>query len=137
LNYQLDTNAVIAILKNRPHPVRERLERAYRSGAKVALGSIVLFELSFGVARCRRAENAARLKEFLESPIEVLEFGVEDGARAGELRATLERRGTPIGPYDILIAAQALRPETTLVTASTREFSRVPGLRWEDWSLPD
>jgi tRNA(fMet)-specific endonuclease VapC len=56
-------------------------------------------------------------------------------AIAGDLRARLEASGTMIGPYDLLIAAQALRTGTTLVTANTSEFARVPGLVWEDWSV--
>ena len=53
---------------------------------------------------------------------------------AGDLRATLEAAGTPIGPYDLLIAAQALRADATLVTANVKEFGRVAGLRWQDWA---
>ncbi len=104
----------------------------------VSVGSIVLFELCYGIARSLRPEkNTKSLRDFLAGPIQVLDFNPEDAARAGEIRAHLEIRGTPIGPYDLLIAAQALRTETTLVTANFAEFARVPGLRWEDWSLPD
>jgi tRNA(fMet)-specific endonuclease VapC len=64
----------------------------------------------------------------------VVAFDEEDAAAAGELRATLEAAGTPIGPYDLLIAAQAMRTRATLVTANVSEFERVGGLVWEDWT---
>jgi tRNA(fMet)-specific endonuclease VapC len=62
-------------------------------------------------------------------------FEERDAAIAGDLRASLEASGTVIGPYDLLIAAQALRTDATLVTANTSEFARVPGLMWEDWTI--
>ena len=65
---------------------------------------------------------------------EVSAFDEEDAKTAGELRATLEGAGTPIGPYDLLIAAQALRTGATLVTANVAEFTRVPDLQWQDWT---
>jgi tRNA(fMet)-specific endonuclease VapC len=80
----------------------------------------------------RRRENAERLRVFLSGKIDVAPFAQEDAAIAGDLRATLEAAGTPIGPYDLLIAAQALRTGTTLVTANVSEFARVPGLLWQD-----
>ena len=66
--------------------------------------------------------------------MQVLDFDAEDAEEAGDIRATLQRAGTPIGPYDILIAAQARRRDALLVTANTREFARVPGLQIEDWT---
>jgi tRNA(fMet)-specific endonuclease VapC len=104
-------------------------------GAAIAVSSIVLYELWYGVARsARRRENAERLRVFLSGGIEVSAFDEEDARTAGDLRATLEGAGTPIGPYDLLIAAQALRTGATLVTANVAEFTRVPGLQWQDWS---
>ncbi len=137
MSYLLDTNAVIALLRQKPHPVGERLRRELRAREVISVGSIVLFELCYGIARSQRPDkNARSLRDFLAGPIQVLDFNPEDAARAGELRAHLEIRGTPIGPYDLLIAAQALRTQATLVTANFTEFARVPGLGWEDWSLP-
>jgi tRNA(fMet)-specific endonuclease VapC len=116
--------------------VRERLRRAAADGASIVVSSIVLFELWYGVARSGRCEeNAERLRVFLSGNIGVLPFGDGDASIAGDLRASLEANGTMIGPYDLLIAAQALRTGATLVTANTAEFARVPGLVWEDWSL--
>ena len=135
MSYLLDTNAVIALLKDEPAIFRKRLRRAVSRGASIAVSSIVLYELWYGVARsARRRENAERLRVFLSGGIEVSAFDEEDAKTAGELRATLEGAGTPIGPYDLLIAAQALRTGATLVTANVAEFTRVPDLQWQDWT---
>ncbi len=135
MSYLLDTNAVIALLKDQPANVRKRLRRAVGRGGTVAVSSVVLFELWYGVARSeRRRENAERLRRFLSGAIDVLPFEDADAKAAGELRATLEAAGKPIGPYDLLIAAQALRFGATLVTANVSEFARVHGLAWQDWS---
>lgn len=132
--YLLDTNAVIALLKDEPAGVRRRLRRAAAREASIAVPSIVLYELWYGVARSQRQrENAERLRVFLSGNIAVAPFDEDDAARAGDLRATLEAAGTPIGPYDLLIAAQALRKGATLVTANVSEFARVRGLSWQDW----
>ncbi len=135
MSYLLDTNAVIALLKNEPAIFRKRLRRAVSKGAAIAISSIVLYELWYGVARStRRRENAERLRTFLSGGIEVTGFDEDDARTAGELRATLEVAGTPVGPYDLLIAAQALRTGATLVTTNVAEFARVPGLQWQDWT---
>jgi tRNA(fMet)-specific endonuclease VapC len=135
MNYLLDTNAVIALLKNQPPTVRSRLRRAMSRGGAIAVSSVVLYELGYGVARSEhRRENAERLRTFLSGNVGVISFAEEDAEAAGDLRAGLERAGTPIGPYDLLIAAQALRTGATLVTANVSEFSRVRGLLWQDWS---
>jgi tRNA(fMet)-specific endonuclease VapC len=105
-------------------------------GASMSISSVVLYELWYGVARSeRRRENAERMRVFLSGNINVLAFEEEDAATAGDLRAALETKGTPIGPYDLLIAAQALRSGTILVTANVSEFARVPGLSWQDWTV--
>lgn len=133
--YLLDTNAAIALIKGKPAALRTRLQRVAAKDTPVAISSIVLFELWYGVARSeRQRENAERLRVFLSGAIGVAPFDEEDASRAGELRATLESAGTPIGPYDLLIAAQALRMNATLVTANVSEFARVRGLDWQDWA---
>jgi tRNA(fMet)-specific endonuclease VapC len=135
VSYLLDTNAVIALLKNEPAIFRKRLRRTVSKGNAIAVSSIVLYELWYGVARsARRRENAERLRVFLSGGIAVDAFSEEDAITAGELRATLEAAGTPIGPFDLLIAAQALRSNATLVTANVSEFARVPGLQCQDWT---
>lgn len=131
----LDTNAVITIFNARASTAESRLRAALKSGEAVAVSSLVLFELWHGAAKSARADrNRDRIKDFLTAPIGVLAFEAEDAREAGDIRADLERAGSPIGPYDILIAAQARRRGATLVTANTREFARVPGLRTEDWA---
>jgi tRNA(fMet)-specific endonuclease VapC len=133
--YLLDTNAVIAILKGQPPAVRTRLKRVAPKATVIAVSSIVLFELWYGVARSKRQrENTERLRIFLSGAISVIPFDADDAATAGEVRAALEAAGKPIGPYDLLIAAQALRLRATLVTANVSEFSRVRGLVWQDWA---
>jgi tRNA(fMet)-specific endonuclease VapC len=82
----------------------------------------------------RRRENAERLRVFLSGGIATHPFTEEDAVVAGDLRATLEAAGTQIGPYDLLIAAQALRNDATLVRANAAEFARVADLRWENWA---
>ena len=124
----LDSNVVIAALK-RDHRVLERLGRARPDD--VALSSIVIHELYFGGYRGER--RAANLAIFDALGFEILPFDREDARKAGELRAHLAARGTPIGPYDVLIAGQALARDLTLVTRNIRGFARVPGLRLENW----
>lgn len=129
----LDTNVVIAVLKQRPAPLLERFTRELAQGT-LALSTFVLFELYYGIANSsRRKENSDRLAVFLQAPIAMLSFEPEDAEEAGTLRAELRRAGTPIGPYDLLIAAQARRRGAVLVTANATEFARVPGLMMEDW----
>jgi len=133
--YLLDTNAVIALIKGYPVRVRERLREEQAAGVVITVSSMVLFELWYGVERSeRRHENIERLGAFMSGHVGITSFDVDDAPIAGKLRATLEAAGTPIGAYDLLIAAQALRTQATLVTANASEFARVPELVWEDWS---
>ena len=135
MRYLLDTNAVIALLKDEPAVFRKRLRRVVSRGEVVGVSSIVLFALWYGVARStRRRESTERVRVFLSGGISVRPFTEEDATIAGNLRASLEAQGTPIGPYDLLIAAQALRNSATLVTANVGEFVRVPQLRSQDWT---
>jgi len=135
LSYLLDTNACIALLNGAPESVSDRFDQAIAGGDSVAIPSVVAFELWYGAAKsARRKFNADRLDAFFASPVPLLAFDQADARAAGELRARLEARGGPIGPYDLLIAGAALARGLTLVTANLREFSRVPGLAWEDWA---
>lgn len=136
--YLLDTNACIALLNGRPESVRHRYTRATQIGAEVFLPAIAAFELWYGVAKSARPEtNRRRLAELLGGPLRLLPFEEEDAERAGELRAALEKKGKPIGAYDLLIAGQALRHGLTLITSNQKEFERVPGLHWENWGDED
>ena len=128
MKFLLDTNAVIALLKGHPGflgRLRQHLPRDF------GIPAIVAHDLFYGAYKGQRvAENLARVDAL---KLEVLEFDREDARQAGELRAKLAAAGTPIGPYDALIAGQALARALTLVTHNTREFQRVPGLHTEDW----
>jgi tRNA(fMet)-specific endonuclease VapC len=134
----LDTNAVIDVLNNGSSLVRLRIHRTIGMDRHIAISSIVLFELRYGAMKSARPErNVRRIADFLVGPIAVLPFEPGDAEEAGDIRAAVERAGTSIGPYDLLIAAQARRRGALLVTANTREFARVPGLDIEDWAKPD
>jgi tRNA(fMet)-specific endonuclease VapC len=136
VNYLLDTNVVIALLRNRPAAVRARLRQVVSQGDVIAVSAVALYELWYGVMRSeRRRENAERVRTFLSGDINIVPFDEEDAVTAGDLRAGLEKAGGLIGPYDLLIAAQALRCRATLVTANVSEFARVPGLVWQDWTV--
>jgi tRNA(fMet)-specific endonuclease VapC len=131
----LDTNIAIYVINRRVPAVRFRLAEQLRLGTEIGLSVIALFELRYGHARSdRRAESDRLLVEFLAPGIAVLPFDEEDAAHAGDIRAELEHKGTPIGSFDYLIAAQARRRGATLVTGNLREFARVPGLLVVDWT---
>jgi tRNA(fMet)-specific endonuclease VapC len=135
VNYLLDTNAVVVLLRGKPAVVRERYREAEAAGDYLALSSVVLFELWYGVAKSTQVpENAERLRVLLSGDLDLLDFDDEDARTAGQLRAALDKAGTPIGAYDLLIAGQALRRGLTVVTASTSEFSRLTDLTWQDWT---
>jgi tRNA(fMet)-specific endonuclease VapC len=130
--YLLDTNALIALLRpERRQRVRARL-LAQRPGS-VVTSTIVAHELYFGAARSARPDDNRRRLDLVFQDVEPLVFAREDAEAAGEIRARLKARGTPIGPYDVLIAGQALARGLTLVTGNTRGFARVEGLAVADW----
>jgi tRNA(fMet)-specific endonuclease VapC len=131
----LDTNIVISIVNGRSSSLRHRLGEQMRSGTSVALSVVALFEMRYGFAKSnRREQSESVLERFLDLGIAVLPFEAEDATHAGDIRAHLERAGTPIGHYDYLIAAQARRHGAALVTLNLREFARVPGLIVMDWA---
>jgi len=132
--YLLDTDACIAVLNGEPQSVRVRLQKELAAEVKVFVPAVVAFELWYGAAKSARpAANAQLLTSFFAGPVGLLAFDDEDAKVSGAVRAVLEAAGKPIGAYDLLIAGQALRHKLTLVTANSREFARVKGLRWEDW----
>jgi tRNA(fMet)-specific endonuclease VapC len=132
----LHANAAIAVLNDRPHSVRARFEEARDKGAALAMSIVVYHELMYGAAASeRRPQNEEKIALFIGSGrVELLPFEEEDAREAADIRAHLKRSGTPIGPYDVFIAAQARRRGATLVTANGREFARVPGLMVMDWA---
>ena len=128
MKYLLDANAVIALLNGRPK-VMDRI-RQYLP-ADIGMSSIVAHELFYGAFKSQRKETNVTLVDRLQ--FEVLDFDKEDARCAGEIRATLAADGKPIGPYDVLIAGQALARGLVLVTHNVGEFERVAGLLVEDW----
>jgi len=130
----LDTNVVIAVMNRRDDAIDVRLQNEISAGSTLIVPVPVLFELRYGAAKSQNpSRNHERIDAFLTAITEIIEFDDADACEAGEIRAFLESIGTPIGPYDLLIAAQARRREAVLVSLNRREFERVPGLMVTDW----
>ena len=133
LRYMLDTNLCIRVLRDRPPRIRERFN-AEADG--MCVSTIVLTELLHGAAKSARAvENRTEVERFA-ARLTVLPFDADAAAHAGEIRATLEREGRPIGAY-VLIAGHARSRGLVVVTGNLGEFDRVAGLRCEDWLPAD
>jgi tRNA(fMet)-specific endonuclease VapC len=128
VKFLLDSNAVIALLKGHEgFLARLRQHQPMDFG----MSAIVAHELFYGAHKGQRtSETLARIDALA---FEVVEFDREDARIAGELWARLARAGTPIGPYDVLIAGQAVARDLTLVTHNRDEFQRIAELRLEDW----
>jgi tRNA(fMet)-specific endonuclease VapC len=128
MKFLLDTNAVIAVLKGYP-PFIAQLKLHHPQDFTISV--IVLHELFYGAYKSQRTDDNLAKIEALQ--FEVLAFDNEDAQCAGQIRALLASAGTPIGPYDALIAAQALARDLTLITHNKREFQRIQGLNIQDW----
>jgi len=131
MKFLLDTNICIYALK-RNQRVLERLLAHSRSD--VAISVITEAELRTGAAKSASAAKTLRLLENFLRPLGIVEFVSDDAAAYAAVRAKLERAGTPIGPLDMLIAAQAVARKLILVSNNEREFGRVAGLRIENWA---
>ncbi len=128
--YILDTNTLIYFFKGMGN-IPEKLLST--SPKEISIPSIVLFELEVGIAKSNLPEKRqAQLKEIC-ALVEVLSFGETEASAAALIRAQLEKKGTPIGPYDLLIAGTAKANQRILVTNNTKEFSRVTDLKIENW----
>ncbi len=131
MKYLLDTNVWVDYLTGRHPTVTRRIRSA--SPDELALSSVVLAELRYGADRSlHRRRNHERI-DILVAEVRTVPFDAEAAAAFGQVRAALEERGLPIGPYDMLIAAHALALGTVLVTDNVGEFRRVAGLRVENW----
>ena len=128
--YVLDTNTLICFFKGLG-VVSKRLLAV--SPKQICIPSIVLYELEMGIARSTSPKKRRKQLEDFTSLVKVLPFGTEEARSAASIRVDLEKKGQPIGPYDILIAAVALTSQSILVTRNTSEFSRIKGLRLENW----
>ena len=129
--FLLDTNICVYLMKNKYTELSEKLLNSDHS--EMAVSSITVYELEYGVAKSQWPErNRNNVRLFL-APFTIIPFDVNDAIMAGEIRHLLEKAGTPIGPYDLQIAAQGLARGFTVVTHNTGEFSRVPNLQLTDW----
>jgi tRNA(fMet)-specific endonuclease VapC len=131
VRYLLDTNICIYLINERPKRVRERFRGL--AASEVGISSVTVAELAFGVAKSGSIRNRAALQAFLV-PLDVASFDLAAALAYGDLRADLERRGQPIGPLDLQIAAHALSLNAILVTSNEREFRKVAGLTVENWA---
>lgn len=129
--YLVDSDICIYAIKKSPAVVSHFRGRP---AGEVAMSVITYMELVFGAWKSQRPDSNMKTIEDLASIISVLPLDSSVALYFAQIRRTLESAGTPIGPYDMLIAAHALSAEATLVTNNTREFSRVKGLRLENWS---
>ncbi len=130
LAYLLDTNILSDLVRHPQGAVATRIAKAGEN--RVCTSIIVAAELRYGAAKSGSDRLAERVDRLL-SAVDVLPLEPPADRRYGELRHHLTRQGTPIGPNDLLIAAQALATDLTVVTANVGEFSRVPGLKVENW----
>jgi tRNA(fMet)-specific endonuclease VapC len=129
--YLLDTNICIYLIKKRPMEVLERFRE--HPVHEVAISVITRFELQYGVEKSQSPQRTQKALDKFLRPMSVLNLDCHAAAHAAAIRAQLEQKGTPIGPYDLLIAGQALSLGRILVTNNIREFERIPNLRVANW----
>lgn len=135
MNYLLDTNICIYIIKKSPEKVIKKLEAIIKAEGKneIYLSSITVSELYYGVEKSTQVDkNLEALKGFL-TPFQVVDFDLRSAERFGQVRSNLEKKGTVIGPYDLQIASVALAHDFILVSNNTKEFERVENLQLENW----
>ncbi len=131
MKYMLDTNICIYIIKKKPLQVINRLTNIEISD--IGISSITLSELEYGVEKSQKKEqNKLALTQFL-TPFEIKAYNENSAQIYGKIRSELEKRGTPIDPLYLLIAAHAISLGSILVTNNEKEFQRVPGLIVENW----
>lgn len=130
MTYLLDTNICIYIINEQPAQVLQRVIQAGRDS--LAISTVTVAELAFGVAKSTRPDSRAKLENFL-SKFPVLDWDQDAAWIYGNVRKTLDAKGQRIGERDLLLACQALALDATMVTNNTREFERVEGLKLENW----
>jgi tRNA(fMet)-specific endonuclease VapC len=130
LEYMLDTNICIYVIKNRPAALRERFDQLAEA---LCISAITLGELLYGVEKsARRSQNLQAVEQFT-ARLEVVPFSLRAAAHFGQIRAELAKLGTLCGAYDMLIGAHARSEGLMLVTNNVREFHRIPGLLVDNW----
>lgn len=134
MRYLLDTNICIYLLNGRYPQLADHLRQVGRDA--LCVSAVSWTELWHGVARSEQPQHSSKRLESLSKNVDVLPFDAEAAISAGKVIGVLRQAGTPIGPYDGLIAGHALALGLTLVTHNVREFRRVKGLQWVDWTVP-
>ena len=128
--YVLDTNTLIYFFKGMGNISIHLFDAAPKD---IGIPAVVIYELEVGIAKSSSpGKRRLQLKQFT-STVNILPFGLNEAKASANLRANLEKKGTPIVPHDVLIAGTAMANAGTLVTHNTQEFSRVKGLKLEDW----
>lgn len=131
--YILDTNICIFLIKNKSEHLLNRIMSCNKED--IYLSSITIAELEYGASKSLyREKNRQAILDFCSNFLNILDFTTEDTEAYGLIRAYLEKKGTPIGPYDLQIAAQGLTRNFTIVTNNYDEFARIPDLKVEDWT---
>jgi tRNA(fMet)-specific endonuclease VapC len=130
--YILDTDICIYLNNNHPENVVKRMQQIQMD--EIGISSVTVFELIHGALKSQKVSHNLNQINQLRQMISVLDLDTNAAEHAAKIRRELETLGTPIGPFDILIAGQALSLNAILVTNNTREFSRVKGLKLENWA---
>jgi len=131
VQYLLDTDICVYIARRKPETIWARWQRM--EVGELGMSVITYLELVYGAVKSQQPEaNLARVEELREH-IPVLSLGPDVARTYAQIRRTLEKKGTPIGPYDLVIAAHAVSLGLTLVIANVRSFARVEGLQVENW----
>lgn len=133
MQYLLDTNICIYLIKQKSATILKRFQNLSQQDA--FLSSISIHELQYGVYKSQAPEKNLAALEAFTAFMTVLPFNIEHAEVAGKIRAMLAKKGTPIGPYDTLIAAQALHEGFILVTNNVKEFERIDALKLENWAM--
>lgn len=132
LKYMLDTNIVIYTMKNKPEKIRQAFEAHY---GQICISSVVLMELIYGAEKSAAVDKNLAILEGFTARLAVISYNEKAANHSGQLRAELAKQGSPIGPYDTMIAGHSRAEGLILVTNNIKEFNRVPGLRLENWLL--
>lgn len=132
MRYMLDTNICIYLIKHKPESVIRKLTE--HAPSEICISSVTYAELSFGVEKSMYRERNRIALMMMLANIEILDFSPRASELFGHIRADLERKGTPIGLMDMMIAAHAISSDCILVTNNLKEFNRVEGLKTENWA---
>lgn len=131
IRYMLDTDICIYTMKNKPQHVRKRFEQ-YQ--LQLCISNVTLMELAFGAEKSQQQQQALEAVQVFADSLVVLEYDIPASYHTANIKATLEKVGTPIGAYDVMIAGHARSLGLVVVTNNVREFGRVDGLRVENWA---